>query len=98
MTDVKANTGIRRFAALTVIIRFHPWKGFSHSYSISVAMRRMWPPAPMMCIGKNVALKNTNVRNQWILPSVSFIIRPNIFGYQKKMPPKTEKSEPPNTT
>jgi len=36
-----------------------------------------------MCIVKNVQLKEMNVIQKWILPSVSFIIRPNIFGYQK---------------
>ena len=41
-----------------------------------------WPPMPRMCIGKNVPLKKMNVRKKWILPSVSFIIRPNIFGNQ----------------
>ena len=45
-------------------------------------MRRMWPPTPMMCIGKNVTLKKMNVSQKWSLPSVSFIMRPNIFGNQ----------------
>ena len=45
-------------------------------------MRRMWPPTPRMCIGKNVTLKKMSVSQKWIFPSVSFIMRPNILGYQ----------------
>ena len=42
----------------------------------------MCPPTPMMCIGKNVPLKKVSVSAKWILPSVSFIMRPNILGNQ----------------
>ena len=40
-------------------------------------MRRMCPPIPRMCIGKKVQLNATKVIQKWILPSVSFINRPN---------------------
>src|SRR5262245_58860733 len=36
-----------------------------------------------------------NVNQKWILPSVSFIIRPNIFGNQNAVAPKTPKSAAP---
>ena len=42
-----------------------------------------WPCMPTMCIRKNVPLKKMKVRKKWIFPSLSFIIRPNIFGNQK---------------
>jgi len=41
-----------------------------------------------MCIGKKVTLKAMKVSQKWILPSVSLIMRPNIFGNQKAMPAK----------
>src|SRR5438067_4233159 len=34
----------------------------------------------------NMQYVPTNVPQKWILPSVSFIIRPNIFGAQKYVP------------
>ena len=33
-------------------------------------------------MGKKVQLKKMKVPQKWILPSVSFIMRPNIFGNQ----------------
>ena len=45
-------------------------------------MRRGIPRIPRKCIGKNTRLNVTNVIAQCTLPQVSFIIRPNIFGYQ----------------
>ena len=40
------------------------------------------PCMPTMCIGKNTKLKKMKVKKKWILPIYSFIMRPNIFGYQ----------------
>src|SRR5262249_5311052 len=45
-----------------------------------------------MCIGKNTQYAPIKVNQKWILPSVSFIIRPNIFGNQKYNPPKAANS------
>ena len=44
-------------------------------------------------------LKNgINVNQKWILPSVSFIERPNIFGNQNVIAPKTPNSVAPKRT
>ena len=46
-------------------------------------MRRCIPRIPRKCIGKKTRLNVMKVIAQWIFPQVSFISRPNIFGYQK---------------
>ena len=38
------------------------------------------------------------VSAKWILPQVSFMRRPNIFGYQKVMPAKIANRLPPKST
>ena len=60
-------------------------------------MRRIMPPTPRKCIGKNTQLKNTNVRMAWICPSRSFIVRPKIFGYQYAMAANIAKMIPATT-
>src|SRR6185503_12811870 len=44
--------------------------------------RRETPASPMMNIGMKMAFMQTSDPTKWILPSVSFILRPVAFGYQ----------------
>ena len=60
--------------------------------------RRGIPISPVMCIGKNAALKPTNIVQNVHRPSRSLIIRPLIFGNQKCRPPITGKTLMPRST
>ena len=45
-------------------------------------MRRFMPAMPCLNIGWKIRFMQINDSQKWILPSVSLIKRPVIFGYQ----------------